>query len=131
MEVKQYQIILVNLDPTIGSEIKKTRPCVVISPDEMNKHLRTVVIAPMTTSSKHYPTRIEVKHDNKIGWIVLDQIRTIDKHRIIRLLGRLSKPETKELAPEVSAPKTQADMGVGANNNSNVGSNDLDGVKKL
>lgn len=97
MEMKQYQIILVNLDPTIGSEIKKTRPCVVVSPDEMNKFLRTLVIAPMTTSSKNYPTRIEVKHDNKIGWIVLDQIRTIDKKRIVRQLGRLSKPEIKEL----------------------------------
>jgi mRNA interferase MazF len=97
MEIKQYQIILVNLDPTIGSEIKKTRPCVVISPNEMNKYLRTVVIAPMTTSSKNYPTRVEIKHDNKIGWIVLDQIRTIDKQRIIKGLGRLSMPEIKEL----------------------------------
>ena len=97
MEIKQYQIILVNLDPTIGSEIKKTRPCVIVSPDEMNKYLRTIVIAPMTTSSKNYPTRIEVKHDSKIGWIVLDQIRTIDKQRIIKSLGRLSKPEIKEL----------------------------------
>lgn len=97
MEISQYQIILVNLDPTIGNEIQKTRPCVVLSPDEMNKHLRTVVIAPMTTSSKNYPTRIEVKHDNKIGWIVLDQIRTIDKQRIINDLGKLSKPEIKEV----------------------------------
>ena len=97
MEVKQYQIILVNLDPTIGSEIKKTRPCIVVSPDEMNKYLRTIVIAPMTTISKNYPTRVEIKHDNKIGWIVLDQIRTIDKLRIIKQLGRLSKPEIKEV----------------------------------
>lgn len=97
MEIKQYQIILVNLDPTIGSKIKKTRPCVVISPNEMNKYLRTIVIVPMTTSSKNYPTRIEIKYDNKIGWIVLDQIRTIDKQRIIKQLGRLSKPEIKEV----------------------------------
>ena len=97
MEIKQYQIILVNLDPTIRSEIKKTRPCVVISPDEMNKYLRTIIIAPMTTNSKKYPTRLEVKHDNKTGWIVLDQIRTIDKQRIIKELGRLSKPEIKEV----------------------------------
>ena len=97
MEIKQYQIILVNLDPTIRSEIKKTRPCVVISPDEMNKYLRTIIIAPMTTNSKKYPTRVEVKHDNKTGWIVLDQIRTIDKQRIIKELGRLSKPEIKEV----------------------------------
>ena len=97
MEIKQYQIILVSLDPTIGSEIKKTRPFVVISPDEMNKYLRTVVIAPMITSSKDYPTRVEIKHDNKIGWIVLDQIRTIDKQRIIKELGKLSRPEIKEI----------------------------------
>jgi mRNA interferase MazF len=97
MEVSQYQIFLVNLDPTIGSEIKKTRPCVILSPNEMNKYLRTAVIAPMTTNSKKYPTRVEVKHDNKIGWIVIDQIRTIDKQRIIKPLGRLSKPEIKEV----------------------------------
>jgi mRNA interferase MazF len=97
MEIKQYEIFLVNLEPTIGSEIKKTRPCVVISPDEMNKHLRTVVIAPMTTSSKNYPTRVEVKHENKMGWVVLDQLRTIDKQRIIKNLGKLSKPEVKEV----------------------------------
>ena len=97
MEINQYQIILVNLDPTLGSEIKKTRPCVVISPNEMNKFLNTVVIAPMTTSSKNYPTRIEVRHDSKIGWIVLDQIRTIDKQRIIKDLGRLTKAETNKL----------------------------------
>ncbi len=97
MEIIQYQIILVNLDPTLGSEIKKTRPCVVISPNEMNKFLNTVVIAPMTTSSKNYPTRIEVKHDSKIGWIVLDQIRTIDKQRIIKDLGRLTKSEINKL----------------------------------
>jgi len=97
MEIRQYQIILVNLDPPVGSEIKKTRPCVVISPDEMNNHLRTVVIAPMTTSSKKYPTRVEIKHDNKIGWIVLDQIRIIDKQRILKDLGKLSRSEIKEV----------------------------------
>lgn len=97
MEINQYQIILVNLDPTPGSEIKKTRQCVVISPNEMNKFLNTIVIAPMTTSSKNYPTRIEVRHDSKIGWVVLDQIRTIDKQRIIKDLGRLTKSEINEL----------------------------------
>jgi len=97
MELNQYQIVLVNLDPTIGSEIKKTRPCVIISPNEMNCHLQTIVVAPMTTTSRKYPTRIEVKHDKKIGWIVIDQIRTIDKQRIVRILGRLSKPEVKEV----------------------------------
>jgi mRNA interferase MazF len=97
MEIKQYQIILVNLDPTMGSEIKKTGPCVVISPDEMNKYLRTVVIAPMTTVSRKCPTRVEIKHDNKTGWIILDQIRTIDKQRLIKDLGKLSRPEINEV----------------------------------
>jgi mRNA interferase MazF len=97
MEIKQYEIFLVNLDPAISSEIKKTRPCVIISPDEMNKYLLTIVIAPMTTSSKNYPTRVEIKHDNKIGWIVLDQIRTVDKQRVLKGLGKLSKPEIKEV----------------------------------
>ena len=97
MELNQHDIVLVNLDPTIGSEIRKTRPCAIISPDEMNKYLRTIVVAPMTTKSKNYPTRIEVKHDGEIGWVVLDQIRTIDSKRIIKKLGRLSKPEVKEV----------------------------------
>ena len=103
MDLSQYQIILVNLDPTIGSEIKKTRPCVIISPDEMNKHLRTIVVAPMTTISRNYPTRIEVKHDRKIGWVVIDQVRTIDKQRIVKILGRLSKPEVKEVIDNIMA----------------------------
>jgi mRNA interferase MazF len=103
MDLEQYQIVLVNLDPTIGSEIKKTRPCVIISPNEMNKHLRTVIIAPMTTKSKSYPTRIKVVHNNEIGWIVIDQIRTIDKQRIIKILGTLSQQEisrTKKIIRE-------------------------------
>ena len=74
MDLKQYDIVLVNLDPTIGSEMKKTRPCVIISPNEMNKYLNTIVVAPMTSSSKNYPTRVEVNHDKKKGWIVLAQI---------------------------------------------------------
>jgi len=97
MDLNQYQIVLVNLDPTIGSEIRKTRPCIIISPDEMNRHLQTIVLAPMTTKSKKYPTRMEIKHENKIGWAVLDQIRTIDKQRIIKVLGRLTNPEIKEI----------------------------------
>jgi len=97
MELKQYDIVLVNLHPTIGSELKKTRPCIIISPNEMNRPLRTIVIAPMTTSSKNYPTRIEIKHNGKIGWIVIDQIRTIDRQRIIKVLGRMTKPEIKEV----------------------------------
>jgi len=97
MDLKQYQTVLVNLDPTIGSEIKKTRPCVIISPDEMNKYLRTIIIAPMTTTSRKYPTRIKVRHDKKTGWVVIDQIRTIDKQRIITILGKLTQPEIKKL----------------------------------
>jgi len=97
MDLIQYSIILVNLDPTIGSEIKKTRPCVIISPDEMNKYLQTVVIAPMTSQTKSYPTRIEVKHDNKKGWVVVDQFRTIDKMRIVRVLDRLTDKEIAKL----------------------------------
>jgi mRNA interferase MazF len=93
MEIVQYCIVLVNLDPTVGSEIKKTRPCVVISPDEMNRHLQTITIAPMTSQSKTYPTRIEVKLNDKTGWIVIDQIRTIDKTRILKVLDKLTDKE--------------------------------------
>jgi mRNA interferase MazF len=93
MELRQYQIVLVNLNPTIGNEIKKTRPCVVISPNEMNRFLQTIVLAPMTSSSKMYPTRIEVNHDNKKGWIVIDQIRTVDRKRIFKILGDLTEKE--------------------------------------
>jgi mRNA interferase MazF len=97
IEINQYQIVLVNLDPTIGSEMKKTRPCVVISPDEMNRHLQTIVIAPMTSSSKSYPTRIEVKHNKTRGWIVLDQIRSIDRRRIVKTFQSLTEKEIYKL----------------------------------
>lgn len=93
MEVNQYQLVLVNLDPTVGSEIKKIRPCVIISPNEMNDYLRTVVIAPMITKSHNYPTRIKVNHNEQHGWIMIDQIRTIDKSRIIKSLSNLSVKE--------------------------------------
>ena len=95
MNLAQYQIVLVNLDPTIGSEIKKTRPCVIISPDEMNLHLKTIIIAPMTSQSKPYPTRLRVRHNKQTGWVVIDQIRTIDKSRIISILDKLT---TREIA---------------------------------
>ncbi|MEA3318368.1 MAG: type II toxin-antitoxin system PemK/MazF family toxin [Bacteroidota bacterium] len=97
MAINQYEIVLVNLDPTVRSEIKKTRPCVIISPNEMNKYLNTVVIAPMTSQSKKYPTRVPVKHNSKKGWIVLDQIRTIDKQRIIKTLDNLTEKEIEEV----------------------------------
>lgn len=93
MELKQYQIVLVNLDPTIGNEMQKTRSCVIISPNEMNKYLQTIVIAPMTSSSRQYPTRVEVRHNQKTGWVVLDQIRTVDKQRIIKILDILTEKE--------------------------------------
>ncbi len=96
MELNQYDIILVNLDPTLGSEIKKTRPCVIISPNEMNYHLRTIIVAPMTTQGRKYPTRIKVKYQNKTGWIVIDQIRTIDKLRVVKRLGSLTEKELRE-----------------------------------
>lgn len=96
MEVKQYSIVLVNLDPTIGSEIKKTRPCVVISPNEMNKYLNTIVLAPMTTNLKKYPTRVLVKHNGKKGMIAIDQIRTVDKARILRVFENLTKTEIEK-----------------------------------
>ena len=95
MELKQYAIVLVNLDPTIGSEIKKTRPCVIISPNEMNKYLKTIVIAPMTTGLKKYPTRVEVNHNGKKGMIVIDQVRTVDKARIIKIFEALTPLEIK------------------------------------
>lgn len=93
MEIRQYEIFLLNLDPTVGSEMKKIRPCVVISPNEMNRYLQTVVIAPVTSSSKPYPTRVEITLEEIKGWIVLDQIRSVDRTRIIRSLGRLTEKE--------------------------------------
>lgn len=96
MEVKQYQIVLVNLDSTMGSEIQKTRPCVIVSPNEINDHLRTVIIAPMTSTSRKYPTRVKIKHNNKEGWIVIDQIRTIDKIRVVKSFGSLTEKEIRE-----------------------------------
>jgi len=93
--MEQYSICLVNLDPTIGHEIKKTRPCVIISPDEMNQHIATVIIAPMTTKSHAYPTRVPLTFQGKKGWIVLDQIRTIDKERVIKKLGKLNANKIK------------------------------------
>jgi mRNA interferase MazF len=96
MEVKQYQIVLVNLDPTLDSEIQKTRPCVIISPNEINDNLRSVVIAPMTSTSRKYPTRVKVKHNSQEGWVVIDQIRTIDKIRIVKKFGSLTEKEIRE-----------------------------------
>jgi mRNA interferase MazF len=91
VEITQYHIYLVNLDPTIGHEIKKTRPCLVLSPDEMNVHLQTIMIAPLTTKSHSYPTRVSFTFEGKRAWIVLDQIRTVDRKRLHKELGRLDE----------------------------------------
>ena len=88
--VARFDVYLVNLDPTVGSEIRKTRPCVIISPDEMNAHIRTVIVAPMTTKGRPYPTRVECRFEGKDGQVVLDQIRTVDKVRLLKRMGRLS-----------------------------------------
>jgi len=95
--MEQYSICLVNLEPTIGHELKKTRPCVIISPDEMNQHISTVIIAPMTTKSHAYPTRVPLTFKGKKGWIVLDQIRTVDKRRIIKKVGKISPNKIAEI----------------------------------
>ncbi len=92
-QVNQYDIVLVNLDPTIGNEMKKTRPCIVLSPNEMNKYLQTIVIAPMTSSSKPYPTRVEIKHKITKGWVAIDQIRTIDRVRVVKRFETLTAKE--------------------------------------
>ena len=95
MVVKRFDVYLVNLDPTIGREIKKTRPCLVISPDEMNRHIGTVIVAPMITQGQAYPTRISCRFQGKNGQIVLDQIRTIDKTRLVKKLGQINTATQK------------------------------------
>ena len=95
--MKQYSIYLANLDPTVGHEIKKTRPCIVISPNEMNNGLSTVIIAPMTTKSHNYPSRVQIDFQGKIGWAVLDQIRAIDKIRLVKALGKLNANKISEI----------------------------------
>ncbi len=95
--MKRFEVYLVNLDPTIGREIKKTRPCVIVSPDEMNRHIATVIVAPMTTKGKRYPTRIKCKFEGKTGQVVLDQLRTVDKKRLVKRLGRIEKATRQEV----------------------------------
>src|SRR5258708_24385644 len=89
MAINRFGVYLVNLDPTIGSEIRKTRPCLVVSPDEVNHHIRTAIIAPMTTKGQPYPTRVPCRFKGRNGQVVLDQIRTVDRSRLIKKLGRL------------------------------------------
>lgn len=95
MVTKRFEVYLINLDPIVGSEIKKTRPCLVISPDEMNAHIATVIVAPMTTQGRPYPTRVSCKFQGKDGQIILDQIRTVDKIRLVKKLGTISAATKK------------------------------------
>ncbi|HEX9924192.1 MAG TPA: type II toxin-antitoxin system PemK/MazF family toxin [Anaerolineae bacterium] len=88
---KRFEVYLINLDPTIGSEIKKPRPFLIVSPDELNRHIATVIIAPMTTKERSYPTRVPCKFEGKPGQVVLDQLRTVDKKRLVKKLGRIDK----------------------------------------
>lgn len=99
MVIKQYEVYLISLDPAIGHEIKKARPCVIISPDEMNKNISTVIIAPMTTQSLFYPTRIPLKFTGKEAWIVLDQLRTVDRKRLIKKLGEIEQKIINQVKP--------------------------------
>jgi len=89
--ISRFDVYLVNLDPTIGHEVRKTRPCLIVSPDEMNQYIGTVIVAPMTTKGRDYPTRVNLTFQGKKGQIVLDQIRTIDKIRLIKRLGKIDK----------------------------------------
>ncbi|MBC7820113.1 MAG: type II toxin-antitoxin system PemK/MazF family toxin [Planctomycetaceae bacterium] len=91
MVINRFDIYLIDLDPTVGSEIQKKRPCLVVSPNEMNHRLRTVIVAPMTTKGQTYPTRVACRFEGKDGQVVLDQIRTVDSHRLVKKLGRLDR----------------------------------------
>jgi len=95
MVVRRFDVFLVGLDPAMGSEIRKTRPCLIVSPDEMNRHIATVIVAPMTTKGRPYPTRVPCRFRGKNGQIVLDQLRTVDKERLARRLGQIS-PATRK-----------------------------------
>jgi mRNA interferase MazF len=105
--VRRFEVFLVNLDPTVGSEIRKARPCVVVSPDEMNRYVRTVVVAPLTTAGRPYPSRVPVRFAGKNGQVVVDQLRTVDKIRLARRLGALEPREAAavlEVLREFFAP---------------------------
>lgn len=93
----RFEVYLVRLDPTEGREIRKTRPCVIISPDEMNRHIGTLIVAPMTTKGRPYPTRVTVRFQKKSGQIVLDQMRTVDKDRLVKRLGRIGEATARRV----------------------------------
>lgn len=97
MVIRRFDVYLINLEPTIGSEIKKVRPCVVVSPDEMNRHIRTVIIAPMTTKGQPYPTRVPCRFAGKVGQIAVDQLRTVDQGRLVKRLGKISAIAQRQL----------------------------------
>jgi mRNA interferase MazF len=101
MVVNQYEVFLVVLDPTVGHEIQKTRPCLTISPNEMNRNIGTVIIAPMTTKSHAYPSRIEINFQGKNGFIVLDQIRTVDKTRLIQKIGKIGRHDIAQVKERI------------------------------
>jgi mRNA interferase MazF len=107
MVVNRFEVFLVNLDPTIGSEIKKTRPCLVVSPDEINHNLRTVIVAPLTTKGPAYPSRVPCRFKGKDGQVVLDQIRTVDRVRLVKKMGKLdgkTSAAVLEVLQEMFAP---------------------------
>ncbi len=97
VNVLRFSVFLVNLDPTLGSEMKKTRPCVVVSPDEMNRHLSTVIIAPLTSSLRGYATRVGCVFDNRSGEIALDQVRAVDKFRLVKMMGKIQESESQQV----------------------------------
>lgn len=104
---RRFDVYLVSLDPTVGSEIRKTRPCTVVSPDEMNRHIRTVIVAPMTTKGRAYPTRVGCRFKGKVGQIVLDQLRTVDTQRLVKKLGALdtdTQGDVLRVVAEIFAP---------------------------
>lgn len=97
MVIRRFDVFLINLDPTVGSEIKKVRPCVVVSPDEMNRHVRTVIVAPMTTKGHPYPTRVPCRFGGKEGQIAIDQLRAVDRARLVKRLGKVQTATQGEL----------------------------------
>lgn len=107
MVIQRFEVYLIGLDPTLGSEIRKTRPCLIISPDEMHRHLATVIVAPMTTKGRSYPTRVPCEFQGKVGQIVLDQIRTVDRSRLLTRLGEIDKtvqPDVLRVLAKMFAP---------------------------
>lgn len=107
MGVNRFEVYVVNLDPTVGREIRKTHPCLIISPNEMNRHIRTVIVAPMTTKGQPYPTRVACRFKGRRGQVVLDQIRTVDKSRLVQKLGRIGRKtaaDVLDVLQEMFAP---------------------------